>query len=463
MSVQETPPRGWRALRAPRRFRCYALPEGFTPPAGERAAALARAAADALCVGPVTPVCREIGRHVWLCAFLHGADRRHWLATYEDGRPAGLDYVPRRAYLAILDWPHAYLYLAGPDDARAAALLQAFNGTLFPDRRPAEPFRPLRFDLAPLWLLPPEARRPADPAARWSELRLKGLAWREPGRGGALGQRQWPLDGFDELDGTGDEAAKYIDDSFGNRDPGQTENYDAFIIALGDDELNLDCFRNVMSDIRRELIDRAAGKGVGAIDPKKKLTILVHLREKGNAERLYWAAEREIEDIKNHVDVRAYGAREDVYTYNEIVNDAEAIEMNNEYNLAAGWAGNKNRFELWRERQEFDKWSSKAASAFYDTLVRLEKAAELVCTQRGIKDEEARLICSRLSGVAEHRRWSRFLYVNGFVVHSRTDKYNLVHKLLKSFSDLGDAQAYNDANGIVAKKCVEERDPEKTV
>ena len=203
MSVQETPPRGWRALRAPRRFRCYALPEGFTPPAGARAAALARAAADALCVGPVTPVCREIGRHVWLCAFLHGADRRHWLATYEDGRPAGLDYVPRRAYLAILDWPHAYLYLAGPDDARAAALLQAFNGPLFPDRRPAEPFRPLRFDLAPLWLLPPEARRPADPAARWSELRLKGLAWREPGRGGALGQRQWPLDGFDELDGTG--------------------------------------------------------------------------------------------------------------------------------------------------------------------------------------------------------------------------------------------------------------------
>ena len=63
----------------------------------------------------------------------------------------------------------------------------------------------------------------------------------------------------------------------------------------------------------------------------------------------------------------------------------------------------------------------------------------------------------------EDRRWSRFLYVNGFVVHSRTCKYNLVHKLLKSFSDLGDAQVYNDANGIVAKKCVEERDPEETV
>lgn len=284
----------------------------------------------------------------------------------------------------------------------------------------------------------------------------KNAARREPKKWWMYGYNNLLAVNYAELDGTGDKAAKYIDDSFGNRDPGRTENYDAFIIALGDDELNLDCFRNVMSDIRRELIDPAA-------DPKKKLTIFVHLREKGNAERLYWAAEREIEDIKNHVDVRAYGAREDVYTYNEIVNDAEAIEMNNEYNIAAGWAGNKNRFELWRERQEFDKWSSKAASAFYDTLVRLEKAAELVCTQRGIKDEEARLICSRLSGVAEHRRWSRFLYVNGFVVHSRTYKYNLVHKLLKSFSDLGDAQAYNDANGIVAKKCVEERDPEKTV
>ena len=292
----------------------------------------------------------------------------------------------------------------------------------------------------------------------------KDAACNEPEKWWMYGYNNLLAVNYAELDGTGDTAAKYIDASFGNRDPGQKENYDAFIIALGDDELNLDCFRNVMSDIRRELIALAAVKSDDASDRKKKLTIFVHLREKGNAERLYWAAKREIEDIKLYVDVKAYGAREDVYTYDEIVNDAKAIEMNNEYNIAAGWAGNKNRFELWRERQEFDKWSSKAASAFYDTLVRLEKAAKLVCEQYGIKDEEARLICSRLSGVAEHRRWSRFLYVNGFVVHSRTtDKYNLVHKLLKSFSDLGDAQAYNDANGIVAKKCVEERDPETTV
>ena len=108
---------------------------------------------------------------------------------------------------------------------------------------------------------------------------------------------------YAELDGTGDKAAEYIDDSFGNRDPGQEEYYDAFIIALGDDELNLDCFRNVMSDIRRELIANGGSRPI---------KILVHLREKGNAERLYWAAEREIEDIKLYVDVKAYGAREDV-------------------------------------------------------------------------------------------------------------------------------------------------------
>ena len=260
---------------------------------------------------------------------------------------------------------------------------------------------------------------------------------------------------YAELDGTGDKAAEYIDDSFGNRDLGQTENYDAFIIALGDDELNLDCFRNVMSDIRRELIANGGSKSI---------KILVHLREKGNAERLYWAAEREIEVIKQHVDVKAYGAREDVYTYNEIVNDAEAIEMNNAYSIAAGYADNKNRFELWRGRKEFDKWSSKAAIAFFETLKRLEEAAEEACTQRRIEDKEARrLICSRLSGVAEHRRWSRFLYVNGFVVHSSTDKYNLVHKLLTRFSKIGGEQANNDANGIVARKMLEARDPKKTV
>ena len=283
----------------------------------------------------------------------------------------------------------------------------------------------------------------------------KDAARKEPKKWWMYGYNNLLAVNYAELDGTGDETAKYIDDSFGNRDPGQKENYDAFIIALGDDELNLDCFRNVMSDIRRELIANGGSKPI---------KILVHLREKGNAERLYWAAEREIEAIKEYVDVEAYGAREDVYTYGGIVNDAEAIEMNYRYNLAAGWAGTKNRFELWNEQPEFGRWSSKAASAFFATLKRLEEAAEAVCTQRRIEDKEARrLICSRLSGVAEHRRWSRFLYINGFVVHSSTYKYNLVHKLLMSFSALGDAQAYNDANGIVARKMLEARDPEKTV
>ena len=294
----------------------------------------------------------------------------------------------------------------------------------------------------------------------------KNAARKEPKKWWMYGYNNLLAVNYAELDGTGDTAAKYIDDSFGNRDPGRTENYDAFIIALGDDELNLDCFRNVMSDIRRELIALAAVKSDDAIDPKKKLTIFVHLREKGNAERLYWddTWDKELAPHLKNICVKPYGAREDVYTYDEIVNDAEAIEMNYEYNLAAGWAGTKNRFELWNEQPEFGRWSSKAASVFFVTLKRLEDAAKLVCEQNGIKDEEARrLICSRLSGVAEHRRWSRFLYVNGFVVHSCTNKFNLVHKLLKRFSDIGDEQAYNDANGIVAKKCVEERDPEKTV
>ena len=302
----------------------------------------------------------------------------------------------------------------------------------------------------------------------------------DPGKDAARNEpKKWWMYGYNnllavnyaELDGTGDTAAKYIDDSFGNRDLGQTENYDAFIIALGDDELNLDCFRNVMSDIRRELIANGGSKPI---------KILVHLREKGNAERLYWddTWDKERSPHLKNIRVKPYGAREDVYTYDEIVNDAKAIEMNYEYNLAAGWAGTKNRFELWNEQPEFGRWSSKAASVFFVTLKRLEDAVKLVCEQDGIEDEEARLICSRLSGVAEHRRWSRFHYVNGFIRYSPGNeftlepkqnqgrdlaKYNLVHRLLTSFSDLGDAQAYNDANGIVAKKCVEERDPKKTV
>lgn len=128
------------ALRAPRRHLCLSLPEGFEPPdSHERQACLARAVADVLGLPALTPVCREIARHVWMCAFLHGAVRPRRAATYENGRPGSVAYVPRNAELVVADWPRGRLYVSGPNPERLPALLTALNGTLFPARRPGPP------------------------------------------------------------------------------------------------------------------------------------------------------------------------------------------------------------------------------------------------------------------------------------------------------------------------------------
>ena len=168
------------ALRAPRRHLCLSLPEGFEPPAHpECQTRLSQAVADLLGVRSLTPVCREIARHVWMCAFLHGAGRPRRAATYENGCPGSVVYVPRSAEVAVIDWPRGLLYVSSPHPERLPALLTALNGTLFPHRRPATPFP-------------------------WEALALKSLTWREPGEGASLARRLWPGDGFEEFDATGD-------------------------------------------------------------------------------------------------------------------------------------------------------------------------------------------------------------------------------------------------------------------
>lgn len=191
------------ALRAPRRHLCLSLPEGFEPPAHpECQTRLSQAVADLLGVRSLTPVCREIARHVWMCAFLHGAGRPRRAATYENGCPGSVVYVPRSAEVAVIDWPRGLLYVSSPHPERLPALLTALNGTLFPHRRPAAPFSALNFELSPLRLMGPADRRPAH--APWEALALKSLTWREPGEGASLARRLWPGDGFEEFDATGD-------------------------------------------------------------------------------------------------------------------------------------------------------------------------------------------------------------------------------------------------------------------
>lgn len=203
MKIDVVPELPLVALRAPRKFVCYALPETPLAPLRDCAAvaALAAAAAEALCVAALTPVVREVAPRVWLCAFFHGEAHRRWVATYERDRPGRVAYIPRTTEVALIDCPRGLLYLScAARSERGLALLPAFNGTLFPGRRPAAPFFPLRLDLAPFRLLGPGDRRPALPGGPWAGLALKSMTWGEAGEAAPIGRLLWPDDGYAEFD-----------------------------------------------------------------------------------------------------------------------------------------------------------------------------------------------------------------------------------------------------------------------
>lgn len=253
----------------------------------------------------------------------------------------------------------------------------------------------------------------------------------------------------------GADVADYIDDCFGGRSANAVK-YDAMIIALGNDELNITCFRSVIMDIRHELIRDPSLQTVPT-------TIFVHIGDKKNAARLYWddnfdktSSTGFLKDIR----VVPYGFRQSVYTYDEIVDDSSALSMNYWYLKKAGYIESddvSDKYAKWGRvdcPSLYKKWSSKVAVTFFQKLRSLEDGTRRVLEKAGSLTPDMREFATKaLSGTVEHRRWLRFHYVNGYefadvsfpgVVKER----NLVHNMLKKFSDLAVSQQINShANG----------------
>lgn len=108
--------------------------------------------------------------------------------------------------------------------------------------------------------------------------------------------------------------------------------YNAFIIALGDDELNIAMANALIDDIKHEagLTDRTR------IFPQ---SIYVNIRDEKNYNRLNWT-----ERDKKHnafLKVIRFGLRTDMYSYAQIVDDTEDMRYHYAYSLVAGYAPQK--------------------------------------------------------------------------------------------------------------------------
>lgn len=266
----------------------------------------------------------------------------------------------------------------------------------------------------------------------------------------------------------GAEVADYIDDCFGGTKVSAVK-YDAMIIALGNDDLNITCFRSIIMDIRHELIRKPSTQYLPT-------TIFVHIGDGKNAARLYWDDSLDktsytsfLKDVK----VIPYGFKQRVYTYDEIVDDGNALSMNYWYLKKSGYIPMNrasNRYSEWGRADcpsLYKKWSSKVAVTFFQKLCALENGVRQVLEPSkagspasSLDSDECEFAVKSLSGAAEHRRWSRFHYVNGYELYGEENSLsiskqvkerNLVHNMLKNFSALTVSQQINNhANGAQA-------------
>ena len=256
-------------------------------------------------------------------------------------------------------------------------------------------------------------------------------------------------------------------------------NYHAVIIALGDDERNIAFFRSMMTDMVRELLETDAEKfekmkaAFGSGGKMRKLRIFVHLREKYNGYRLYWNEKRdaylkfnikgteEAVSIADFVEVIPYGFKEDVFTYDEMINDAEAQEQSCQYEIKT--TGNKDvdSNAIWFNSTIYNKWSSKVSKNMYSFYGRMHLEKQLSRAE----EQETCEFFIHAAGLMEHRRWCRFMICNGFTsfsgvatpyknIDGKKDKdiqkdiknRYLVHGDIKQYSLLYADRIYNEAN-----------------
>ena len=250
-----------------------------------------------------------------------------------------------------------------------------------------------------------------------------------------------PVVAFHKVSAFEDAFVKFLDKKTG--ESSTKEHYKAFIIALGDDERNILMANSLISDI---MCERASsGKTIES-------TIYVNIRDKKNYQRINWT---ELNSLKaSEVQVVVYGASEDMFSYDMIIDDSDAMKYNFAYSCLEGQISNDlreyimglskksakdlvemaispekyvNEYRTMREKwmliDTFKKQSNYATSIFSLYYWACYKLALL----NGKEVDNAEI--NRLSAV-EHERWNRFHISNGwFFDASRCDQ-------LKMHSDL---------------------------
>ena len=122
---------------------------------------------------------------------------------------------------------------------------------------------------------------------------------------------------FDLLEGEGKKCMRKSD-------------YDAYIIALGKDELNIAMVNALLDDFKHEKAARLFG------DATRHVTIFVNVRDNRNICRVSWDTE-DVKAFDGSVNVIVFGEADDMYSYRNIADVEEDKRYNYAYSLLGGY------------------------------------------------------------------------------------------------------------------------------
>lgn len=107
-------------------------------------------------------------------------------------------------------------------------------------------------------------------------------------------------------------------------------DYDAYIIALGKDELNIAMVNALLDDFKHEKAARLFG------DATRHVTIFVNVRDNRNICRVSWDTE-DVKAFDGSVNVIVFGDADDMYSYRNIADVEEDKHYNYAYCLLGGY------------------------------------------------------------------------------------------------------------------------------
>lgn len=111
----------------------------------------------------------------------------------------------------------------------------------------------------------------------------------------------------------------------------KTPSYNAYVIALGDDDENIELANDLIDDYRREYDAHEAYKEYGMGHNDQLQIIYVHIRDDRNVGRVHWT-ETEAKTMR-YLKVIVFGNRKMMYDYDSILEDCGGMEINSAYHL----------------------------------------------------------------------------------------------------------------------------------